>query len=288
MTIAVAGGSGRLGTLLVQRLLARGEHVRVLTRDPERAKHLSGVEICVGDVRRRDTLTAFVMGASVVVSAVHGFVGTGGVSPATVDRDGNLHLIAAAVAAGAEVVLVSGEAAAPDHAMEMMRMKFAAEQALKASGTRWTIVRATAFLETWIGVMTQTANTTRGPLVFGRGTNPINFVSVHDVAELVVRVALDPSTRGATFDIGGPEDLTLGELAEAVARAKQLLPPKHIPRAGLRMAAILTTLFKPAFARQCRAALELDRMDARFHATSCRERFPGLPLTRLSDVLAPR
>ncbi len=85
--IAVAGGSGRLGTLLVQRLLERGECVRVLTRDPERAKHLAGAEIYVGDVRQPDTLGGFVTGASVIVSAVHGYVGTGGVSPANVDRD---------------------------------------------------------------------------------------------------------------------------------------------------------------------------------------------------------
>ncbi|MEO8551092.1 MAG: NAD(P)H-binding protein [Kofleriaceae bacterium] len=284
--IAVAGGSGRLGTLLVQRLLERGERVRVLTRDPERARHLAGAELCVGDVRHPETLSEFVTGASVVVSAVHGFVGPGGGSPASVDRDGNLHLIAAAAATGAEVVLVSGEDAAPDHAMELMRMKYAAEQALKASGARWTIVRATAFLETWIEILTQTASRTRGPLVFGRGTNPINFVSVHDVAALIARVTLDPSTRGATLHLAGPEDFTLGELAAAVSRAKQLLPPRHIPRAGLHVAAIVATLFKPAFARQCRAALVLDRMDARFHATSCRDSFPGLPLTHLPDVLA--
>ena len=49
--ILVAGGTGRLGSELVRRLVAQRESVRVLTRDPARAAHLPGVEVVVGDVR---------------------------------------------------------------------------------------------------------------------------------------------------------------------------------------------------------------------------------------------
>ena len=83
-------------------------------------------------------------------------------------------------------------------------MKYAAEQHLRASGVPWTIVRATAFLETWTALLEQTASCSGRPLVFGRGDNPINFVSVDDVAALVERVVVDPSTRGQVFEIGGP------------------------------------------------------------------------------------
>ena len=117
MTIAIAGGSGRLGTLLVERLRAKGETIRALTRDRERAAHLQGVEFAIGDVRDRSTLDAFVAGAKVVVSAVHGFVGVGGVTPANVDRDGNFNLIDAAAKANAAVVLVSVDGSSPDHPM---------------------------------------------------------------------------------------------------------------------------------------------------------------------------
>ena len=50
--ILVAGGTGRLGTKVVQLLLQRGLEVRVLTRDRTRAAHLldMGVEIVEGDV----------------------------------------------------------------------------------------------------------------------------------------------------------------------------------------------------------------------------------------------
>ena len=101
--ILLAGGTGRLGSVLTTRLTGRGLAVRVLTRDPARAAHLAGrnVEVATGDVRDRASVVSALRGAAVVVSAVHGFAGPGRVSPATVDRQGNINLIDAARGAGA-------------------------------------------------------------------------------------------------------------------------------------------------------------------------------------------
>src|SRR6185312_1267744 len=107
-----------------------------------------------------------------------------------------------------DMVLMSVVGAAPDSPMELFRMKHAAETALGASGVAATIVRATAFLELWIDLLTKTAGRGNRPLVFGRGRNPINFVSARDVAALADRVIADPATRGHTFEIGGPDNLT--------------------------------------------------------------------------------
>src|SRR6266508_3401310 len=152
--ILVAGGTGTLGTRLVRLLSDRGVEVRVLTRDPARAAHLPHtVQILTGDLREPAAVAAAVRGCSTVVSAVHGFVGPGKPSPESIDRDANLALIQAAATAGVEhLVLVSGLGVAADHPMSLYRAKFAAEQALRASGLRWTIIRPSAYLETWIGV----------------------------------------------------------------------------------------------------------------------------------------
>ena len=90
--------------------------------------------------------------------------------------------------------------------MELFRAKHAAEQHLRASGTPWTIVRATAFVELWAEIMAK-------PIVFGRGDNPINFVSVDDVAAVVERAVVDAGLRGQILEVGGPENLTFNELA---------------------------------------------------------------------------
>src|ERR1700730_5885231 len=73
-------------------------------------------------------------------------------------RDGNRHLAEAAARAGAAMILMSVVGASSESPMELFRMKEAAEKHLRASGAPWTIVRSTAFLETWIDLMAQTAD----------------------------------------------------------------------------------------------------------------------------------
>ena len=168
--IVVAGGTGTLGTRLVPRLAGAGVAVRVLTRDPARAQHLAGhgVEVVRGDVRDPASVTAALRGADMVISAVHGFTGPGRVSPATVDRAGNANLIGAAARASANFILVSVAGAAPDHSIGLFRAKYAAEDMLRASGIGWTIVRATAFMQTWATIMSRMQEASGKIVVFGR------------------------------------------------------------------------------------------------------------------------
>jgi uncharacterized protein YbjT (DUF2867 family) len=265
--IFFAGGTGRLGSLVVTSLATRGLEVRVLTRDPARAQHLVGVasQVVVGDVRDPVSLASAVQGVDIVVSAVQGFAGPGRVTPATVDRDGNANLVDAAAAVGADVVLLSVVGASADSPMELFRAKHAAEEHLRASGTGWTIVRATAFLELWAQIMAR-------PIVFGHGDNPINFVSVADVAVVVERVVIDTTFRGQVVEVGGPPDLTFNELATMLQDIRGAGGKvRHVPRSVLRAVA--------PFARQARAAVAMDTTDMTFDATLTRAAFGDLPMT---------
>ena len=258
--ILVAGGTGRLGSLVVAGLAAQGNRVRVLTRDADRAAHLVAplVDVVIGDVRDPATLTPAVVGVDTVVSAVQGFVGPGRVTPQSVDRDGNAHLVAAAQAAGADMVLVSVVGAAPDHPMELFRMKAAAEQQLRDSQVAWTIVRASGFLELYLDLMRRTAGKSQRPMVFGRGRNPINFAAVPDVAEAVIRATLDPTLRGRVIEVVG-QDLTLNQVAEMVQQEWGTAnKPRHVPRTMLRVLAATGMVANSAAARQARAGLVMD------------------------------
>jgi uncharacterized protein YbjT (DUF2867 family) len=289
--ILVAGGSGRLGTLIVRRLAMRSLSVRVVTRDRKRTAHLepAGVEVIEGDVRDKTSLDGAMLGVTTVVSAIHGFGDIGNVSPASVDRDGNRNLVTAAAAAKATVVLMSIVGASAEHPIELFRMKYAAEEHLRASGTPWTIVRATAFAEFWLDLLDQTAGGSGRPVIFGRGTNPINFVSVSDVAALVERVVVDPSARGATFQVGGPKNVSFNELAASLQSASgRTAPPRHIPRSMLRLLAAVLGPVRPNRARQMRAAIAMDTMDLTFAPTDLHRRFPELPVTSLADILTHR
>jgi NADH dehydrogenase len=227
------------------------------------------------------------VGVSTVVSAIHGFGDIGNVSPASVDRDGNRNLIDAAAAVDAAVVLMSVVGASADHPIELFRMKHAAEERLRASGAPWTIVRASAFAEFWLELLDQTARASGRPVIFGRGANPINFVSVSDVAALAERAVVDPSTRGATFEIGGPQNVSFNELAASLQRASgRTAPPRHVPRMLLRLLAAVVRPIQPNRARQMRAAIAMDTIDLTFAPTDLQRRFPELQMTSLADILA--
>jgi NADH dehydrogenase len=286
--IAVAGGTGTLGTRLVPLLTGQGHAVRVLTRDPARAQHLTnpGVEVIRGDVRDPASVERALHGAAAVISAVHGFAGPGGVSPATVDQAGNANLIGAAARTGAAFVLVSVVGASPGHPIGLFRAKHAAEGTLRASGIPWSVVRATAFMETWGTIMGRPLQASGKTMVFGHGDNPINFVSATDVAALVGLAAADPGLRGQVFEIGGPDDLTFNQVAAIVQNAAgRHGTVRHIPRLALRAMAYLTTAIKPALARQARAALAMDTLDMTFDSTAARRAFPCLPNTDMPSAL---
>ncbi len=258
--IVVAGGSGLLGRQVVGDLLARGEQVRVLVRDTERARTLLGeqVDVMAADVRRPEGLDEVLAGASVLVSAVHGFLGGRGAGPREVDQRGNANLVNAAAAAGASVVLLSVIGAAADSHLDLFRAKHAAEEHLRASGTPWTIVRAAAFVETWLAILARTAERSGRPVIFGRGEQPLVFVSAADVAAVASRAVTDATLRGKILEVAG-EPVTMTELARALQTARGWQgSPRHLPRPMLSTLATLTRPVNPAFARANRTALTMD------------------------------
>jgi NADH dehydrogenase len=284
--ILVAGGTGLLGTRVVKLLTDEGEKVRVMTRDPRRVLHLpAGVEVVAGDVRH-GPLDAAVEGCDRVISAVHGFAGSGRTSPAAVDRDGNHNLIAASKRAGVNrFVLLSIVGASPDHPMSLHRMKYAAEQDLHASGLTAAIVRSTSFLQTWIEIIGAKVDNGGPALVFGPGQNPINFVSVDDVAEFV-RLAVHADERiGAGVSVGGPQNLGFTEIAEHLLAGKgRTDQPKQVPLTALKVMSVIARPLRPGFARHARAAVVMNTTDMTFDALPVRNLFPEIPATTLADV----
>ncbi len=286
--ILVAGGTGTLGTILVRALRDHDLQVRVLTRDRERAGHLGAdLEIAEGDVGQPAAVRGAVRGAQTVVSAVHGFAGTDGAGPATVDRDGNRNLIQAAQAAGVrQFVLVSVKDAAPDHPMELMRMKFASEQQLRETGLEWTIIRPAAYLETWCEVLGRPLVEKGKTMIFGRGQNPINWVSARDVAEFVRLAVIEPALRGQVVDVGGPENLTMRQFVDVFRdRTGRGGRVGRIPRPVMRASSVAMKLVNPMVARQIQAGLVMDTTAMAFDADLVRRAYPSIPYTSLADVV---
>jgi uncharacterized protein YbjT (DUF2867 family) len=288
--IAIVGGSGRLGTRLVTRLVARGESVRVLSREPGRAQAAlpQGVEAVRADVTDPPTLGVALAGATTVVSAITGFGGPGALGAAAVDGAGNEALIMAAERAGAaRFVLLSVVGASAASPVRLFRAKAAAEARLAASSLAWSVVRPTAYLELWLDMVGRPLVATGRTRVFGRGDNPINFVAVDDVAAVVERLATgDAPPPGTIVTVAGPRDLTMNELAALVAAAADV-PARvdHVPPAVLRLLATALGPIRPVLADQVRAALLMDTATPRLGPEERTPAIADLPRTSPEAVI---
>jgi len=147
-------------------------------------------------------------------------------------------------------------------------------------------VRATAFAETWATIMAGPLRASGTIPVFGRGRNPINFVSATDVAALTARAATDPGLRGQVFELGGQDNLTFDDLAGLVQEAAgHSGTVRHIPRPALRAMSWLAAPVRPALARQARAALAMDTLDMTFGPGPARQAVTDLPETSARQAL---
>ena len=264
----VVGATGSLGRRVVAALRERGKPVRALTRDPARATDLAilGAEVVQGDLRDPASLERACQGVEKLLSAAHGFDGKDGNSPAAVDARGNRCLVEAARAAGVRhLVLASVVGAAADNPVDLFRCKFEAEEAVRRSGMSFAILRATAFMEFWAAMVGAPILRGGKVTIFGRGRNPVNFVSVDDVAAYALVALDDPRAAGRTLEVGGPENLSMIEVAAIFERvAGHSAKRTHVPLPLMRFLAVALRPLNPGAARQIGAGVLMDTADMRF------------------------
>jgi len=210
LDVAIAGGHGQIALRLGKLLSARGDRVRGLIRNPDHADDLraAGVEPVVVDLEAADVsqVAGAIVGADAVVFAAGAGPGSGEARKETMDRDGAVKLIEAAKANGIERYLIVSSRGADANAQgdgfaAYLRAKGEADEAVRASGLRWTIVRP--------GALVNDPGTGRVRTDTGDGSIPRD-----DVAATLVAVLDEPATAGRTFLLIGGET----PIAEAVAR----------------------------------------------------------------------
>jgi uncharacterized protein YbjT (DUF2867 family) len=203
MTVLVVGATGFLGTEICRRLVGDGTPPRALVRetsDPMRVEGLRelGAEIVVGDLRDRESLNRACAGVDVVFSTATSIIREGEIS--AVDGDGQLNLVDVAREAGAtRFVYISFEELGTGAPIE--QAKRAVEEALRASGITYTILRAGLFHETWLTPVTgfDAANGTAN--VYGSGEAELSWIALPDVATAAVNSLEEPETEDAIVPI---------------------------------------------------------------------------------------
>ena len=206
---AVTGATGVLGSLVARDLADRGEAQRLLVRTPARAPQLAGSTVHQFSYSDEAATIAALTGVDVLfmVSA----------SESAERLDQHRTFIDSAHKAGVRhIIYTSFAAAAPDAIFTLARDHYATEEHIKASGMAWTFLRDgfyIDFLEALIGE----DGVIRGPAGDGRAS----FVARADVARAAANILLDPAAHaGHTYDLTGPESLSLSEAAAIISRVR--------------------------------------------------------------------
>jgi uncharacterized protein YbjT (DUF2867 family) len=149
--IAIAGGHGKIALQLTRRLSARGESVVALIRKPEHAGDIRAAggqpEVCDLEQAGVPEISSAIAGASAVVFAAGAGPGSDAGRKLTVDRDGAIKLLQAALAADvSRYAMISSVGAenppdGDDVFSVYLRAKAQADAALQASELEWTIIR---------------------------------------------------------------------------------------------------------------------------------------------------
>jgi uncharacterized protein YbjT (DUF2867 family) len=211
--VAVAGATGALGGKIVARLAAAGVRTRALVRHLE-SHGAASAEAVEADVLEPSTLRQALEGVCCVVSTVTCFPRPGsGRLISRVDRDGNIALIDAAVAAGVErFVFVSFKTVPLDFALQ--RAKRAVEERLGRGDIEAVVLRPGKFMDVWFSPLCGFDRERSRATIFGNGARPVTWIAVDDVAEIAALAALEPGARGGTIELGGPDALSQREVVE--------------------------------------------------------------------------
>ncbi len=220
--ITVFGGGGFIGRYVVQRLLARGARVRVAGREPRKAlflKPLGGLgqtQFVAADVRDAASIARALQGSDAVINLVGSFD-----DMFAVQADGAGKVAAAAAAAGVSALVhVSAIGADSESPSRYGRSKGDGEAAVRAAFPQAAILRPSIVF----GREDQFINRFAGMIrmlpvvpVIAPGAK-FQPVYVGDVADAVV-AALDSGAAGRTFELGGPQVLTMREIQRWIAEA---------------------------------------------------------------------
>ena len=234
--VTVFGGSGFLGRNVVRALCRRDYRVRVAVRRPELAGYLqpSGrvgqVHTVQANLRYPASVEAAIRDSHIVINLVGILAEAGGQTFDAVQAKGAETVARAAAAAGARLIHVSAIGADAGSASHYARAKAAGEQAVLAAVPSATIFRPSVMFGPEDQFTNRFAALARIspvlPLI--GGDTRMQPVYVGDVATAVADAVDGKAKAGATYELGGPEVLTMREIIEAIleiTERKRMLVP---------------------------------------------------------------
>jgi uncharacterized protein YbjT (DUF2867 family) len=204
--ILVTGATGKTGSEAALRLVARGERVRALVRDPAKAQRLraAGVEIATGDAGDEQAVRAALAGVTKAVLILPN--GQRQLEYETRFTD---------LARGAGVrhlLKVSSMEAVEGATNPVHRTHLESEAHIRRSGLAWTIIRPNFYLQNFLG--SAPSIRAQGKFFMPMGEGRAAMTDVRDIAEVIAHVLTSDGHENRSYDVTGPEILSFGQVAE--------------------------------------------------------------------------
>ena len=195
--------AGKVGSETVRLLRQRDMPVRVLVRDPAKARTLAetGAEVAIGDLDVPASVDAAMTGITTVVL----------VSPAVPVQE--LNVIGAAAREGAGHVIKATSKASADSPIARRRWQTEIEAGLAASGIPHTLLRSNAYMQNVL----MPAQTSSFGSAAGKGRT--GMVDARDVAAAAAQIASSPAEHaGQTYWLSGPEPISNYDVAVVLSK----------------------------------------------------------------------
>jgi NAD(P)H dehydrogenase (quinone) len=213
MKLGVTGASGKLGRLVVYRLLETCEPTEVvaLVRDPAKVDDLAarGVEVRRADYEDRASLDAALTGVDRLLLVSSNELGKRAVQ--------HKNVIDAAKAAGIRLLVYTSAPKATTSALVLAPEHKATEEYLAASGMTYTVLRNNWYTENYTQAVRKAQDT--GELVAAAGSGRVASAERADYAQAAAAVLAGERHEGKVYELTGDRAWSYAELAAAVAEA---------------------------------------------------------------------
>ncbi len=244
--ITLFGGSGFLGSYLAQALLERGARLRIASRNPEKSHklkplaNLGQIQFVRCDINDARQISGAVSGSDAVVNLVGSF---GGDLMQLMGRSAGAVAASAKDAGAQALVHISAIGADANSASSYARANALGEELVRESFANATILRPSALFgedDNFVNMFAGLVQMMPVLPVFGPNSK-LQPAFVDDLAEAIANALENPAKHGGkTFELGGPEVMTMMEfnqrVADAQGRKKTFLP---VPDVGSAIFAAL-------------------------------------------------
>lgn len=208
MKIAVTGATGHLGTFVVEELKKRvpNENIVALVRTPGKASALE-VEVRAFDYNQPETMTAALAGVDRLVLISGNEIGQ--------RARQHFNVIEAAGKAGVEWIVYTSLLHADSTTLNLAGEHMTTEEALKASGINYTILRNGWYTENYTGSIGGAL--AGGAFIGSAGNGKISSAARVDYAEAAAVAITDESHKGKVYELAGDDYYTLADLAAEIS-----------------------------------------------------------------------